>query len=172
MQTAEFDPSEILKSALTISDKVRKLNAQGYTRRQIADLVDRSYQQVRQILVDDDRRAGRRSPAASPQPALASGTPGSGMAEPSAAIFRGVYRLDVDGDGAVRLPPEVQQVLGVRPGGILISELGEDRLVILSGRAAAQKARALVAGLGIDPSRILSEELIAERRAEAARDDG
>jgi hypothetical protein len=70
----------------------------------------------------------------------------------------------------VRLPPEMRSVLGARDGGVLIVELGEDRATILSARAAMAKIRALVSSLNIDPKRVLSEELIAERRAENLRD--
>lgn len=149
-----------------ISDRIRAFHAQGHTRSEIAKLVDRSYQQVRQVLMEDARRAsGGRSPSqAIPTPSNA-----QGVSEPS-ATFGGVHRLNVQPDGSVRLPPEVQAVLGVRPGGVLIAELSEDRLVILNGRAAMARIDAIMAPFRIQGGPLVSEELIAERRAEAARE--
>lgn len=43
----------------SISDRIRALAAQGRSRAEIARLVDRSYQQVRQVLVGDEARARR-----------------------------------------------------------------------------------------------------------------
>jgi hypothetical protein len=158
------DPRAILEGGLSISDKIRRLHAAGYSRARIADLVDRSYQQVRQVLVEDERRANRGR-AAAPRAA-----PRATVQEPAVA-FEGIVRLEVQAGGVIQLPPEVQAALNMRAGGVLIGELGPDRLVILSARAAALKAQALIAGLGNNPDRLLSEELIADRRAEAAREE-
>lgn len=51
----------------TISDRIRALAAEGRSRSEIARLVDRSYQQVRQVLVADEakRRRNRTEPNAS-----------------------------------------------------------------------------------------------------------
>jgi len=149
-----------------ISDRIRVLHAQGHTRSEIAKLVDRSYQQVRQVLVEDERRAGpgRAAPNAIPAPPHP-----QGVSEPPAS-FGGVHRLNVEADGSIRLPPAAQAVLGVRPGGVLIAELGEDRLVILNGRAAMARVDALMAPFRTEGGPLVSEELIAERRAEAARE--
>lgn len=164
---ADFDPQSVVTSNLSVSDKIRRLSAAGYSRRQIADLVARSYQQVRQVLVEDERRAGRRM-AAHSGPDLA--RPAGGVAE-APVTFGGIYRLDVEDGGVVRLPPAVLAALQVSTGSVLISELGEDRLTLLSTGAAWRKVQDLVASLDLAPERLLSDELIAERRQEAARED-
>lgn len=79
--------------------------------------------------------------------------------------------LVVEEDGVVRLPPAVQAALQVSPGSVVISELSEDRLTLLSTGAAWRKVQELVASLNLEPGRLLSDELIAERRREAARED-
>jgi hypothetical protein len=163
MTTASFDPRSIVESELSLSDKIRRLNAAGLNRSEIAKLIDRSYQQVRQVLVEDERR-GQRRQAAAPVPSAH-----AGVREPG-ATFAGVVRLTVEPGGVVRLPPEMRSVLGARDGGVLIVELGEDRATILSARAAMAKIDALISSLNIDSTRMLSEELIAERRAENLRD--
>jgi hypothetical protein len=162
MPDAPFEAQAIVASDLSVSDKIRRLNAAGLSRGEIAKLVDRSYQQVRQVLVEDERRALRRqyvAPSAS-----------RGEVMERSATFPGVVRLEVEPGGVLRMPPDMQKVLGAREGGVLIVELGEDRATILSARAAMAKIDAMISSLNIDRGRLLSEELIAERRAENLRD--
>ena len=149
---------------MTWADKIRALDAAGHTRAQIHKLLGKRYQHVRNVLEGD--KLGRRSAAQIRDTADRE----VGVKE-SGAIFEGIHRLEVGSGGTVRLPQAVQDALGARSGGVLIGELQADRFVILSGRAAALKARALIQGLGLNPERMLSEELIAERRAESARDE-
>jgi hypothetical protein len=47
---------------INISDRIRSLAKAGHSRAEIARIVDRSYQQVRQVLVADEARARRSSP--------------------------------------------------------------------------------------------------------------
>jgi bifunctional DNA-binding transcriptional regulator/antitoxin component of YhaV-PrlF toxin-antitoxin module len=147
---------------MTVADEIRALAAQGLSRAEIARRLGKSYQHVRNVLEGDRLQA-----AAKLSTEEASQWPG--VAEPSATFGR-TLRLNVEEGGVVRLPPEMRSVLGARDGGVLIVELGEDRATILSARAAMAKIRALVSSLNIDPKRVLSEELIAERRAENLRD--
>ena len=91
--------------------------------------------------------------------------------EEASTPFGGAHRLSIDADGTLRLPTEVLGTSGAPAGGVLIGVLEADRFVILSGHTAMDRVRTLVASLGIDPKRTLSEELIAERRAEVAADD-
>ncbi|MDB5445121.1 MAG: hypothetical protein JWQ97_438 [Phenylobacterium sp.] len=164
---ADLDPdsANILASKLSISDKIRRLASLGHSRSRIADLVGRSYQQVRQVLVEDERRA-RRGTSVGPAEPLA---PASGVAE-SQQVFGEVVRLRLESDGVLRLPPEALRVLNVGASGVLIGEVREEGLMIFTPAAALEKARTLFRRLNIDPSRDLVEELIAERRAEAARE--
>ena len=158
----------IVASDRSISDKIRALALDGWSRSEIAGLVGRSYQQVRQVLVEDERRAGRS--AASPAPAgPAQGAPAPGVAEESRP-FGAVWRLQLEADGRVRLPGAVQAALNVRPGSVLICELDGDSLLMLGPRAAWERVRSR---LNLPPAseRDLVAELIAERRAEAARED-
>jgi bifunctional DNA-binding transcriptional regulator/antitoxin component of YhaV-PrlF toxin-antitoxin module len=148
---------------MTVADDIRALAAQGLRRAEIARRLGKSYQHVRNVLEGDKLRAAARSTQTD------EASPGPGVAEPSATFGR-TLRLNVEEGGVVRLPPEMRSVLGARDGGVLIVELGEDRATILSGRAAMAKIQAMVSSLNIDPNRVLSEELIAERRAENLRD--
>lgn len=44
-----------IKDTKTVSDKIRSLNKMGFTRVQIADMLRKRYQHVRNVLVDDER---------------------------------------------------------------------------------------------------------------------
>lgn len=67
------------------------------------------------------------------------------------------------------LPAPIRKSLGLKPGDQLVVEV-EDRSIRLTPRAAlAGRDRGAFARLA-RPGRLLSDELIAERRAEAARE--
>lgn len=150
----------VANSDMTVADKIRALAAAGCSRADIARLLGKRYQHVRNVLEAD--KLPRSSSSSRP---IHEGLEEAGHA------FSGVHRLAVDVEGRVKLPPNVLAALG-GGSGVLIGELDGDRFVILNGRAAALRARDRVMGASRDPSRVLSDELIAERRAEAARADG
>ena len=162
------DVAAIVESGMTVSDKIRALNDLGHTRADIARLLGKRYQHVRNVLEADKLHGVRRQP---PPPSVElphTGLREAGLQE-AGRPYSNLYRLALDDQGRLALPPEVLAVLGGRSG-LLVAELEADRLVILSARAAAQKAQDIVMRHSLDPSRMLSEELIAERRAEAARE--
>jgi hypothetical protein len=144
---------------MSVSDKIRALDQAGYPRTEIARVLGKRYQHVRNVLEADKLHPprARQGAASQRQPASVQEAP---------RPYEGALRLVVEPGGVIRLPPEAQAVLGVREGGVVVAEVGEDRLTLLSGRAAMAKVEALVASLNIDPARILSEELVAARRAE------
>ncbi len=147
-----------------ISDKIRALHAAGCTRGEIARLLKRSPQQVRQVLALDEARRARQSEA-------------RGVAERETPTFEwmdadapAIYRLDIQADGCIRLPPAVEHEMKLHRGGVVIAEFTGDRLVLLSTLAAVKRAQDIVmAAVPADVS--LSDELIADRRREAARED-
>ena len=85
--------------------------------------------------------------------------------------FDEVRRLMIDADGRASLPADVVAALGGRPRGLLVAIAEHDRLVILSNGAAIQRVQNMLASYNSDPTMLASEELIAERRAEALRED-
>ena len=145
---------KVASSTASVSDKIRALDAAGYPRAEIAKLLGKRYQHVRNVLEGDklSRPQGPPSPET------------GGVAEPS-STFGGVHRLAIAGDGAVRLPPEVLAALGLRPGGVVISLLEGDRLVVLSTEAAWRRVQALAAPYVRPGEKLASEELIEERRS-------
>jgi AbrB family looped-hinge helix DNA binding protein len=82
------------------------------------------------------------------------------------------YTLHLGNRGRIVLPAEVRHRLDLKEGDRLILMVeAEGSLCLISAQEAARRARGLLRqmlpGLG---DRCLSEELIAERRAEAARE--
>jgi hypothetical protein len=147
------EAERIAAAPMTVSDKIRALDAAGYPRAEIARVLGKRYQHVRNVLEGDKLQ---RPQHASPAPV--------GVAEPS-SVFGGVYRLEIGPDGTVRLPPEVMAALELRPGGVLISHLEPNRLVILSTKAAWRRVQELAAPYARPGDRLASEELIEDRRS-------
>jgi antitoxin PrlF len=78
-------------------------------------------------------------------------------------------RLKVGPGGRVLIPSDMRAALGVAEGDYLLATLEDGELRLMSGATAVKRAQALVratvAGQGS-----LVDELLAERRAENARD--
>lgn len=145
-------------SGLSISDRIRALAAEGRSRAEIARVVDRSYQQVRQVLVADEARARRNSQNASAV------QPSAGVAEQGAAYQAKSpllpVRLEVDRQGRVQLPRD----WGLVPGSVFIARNFMGDIVLMSAVHASDAAR-----VG-DGTNSVVDDLIAERRWEAMRE--
>ena len=154
--------ARIVGSQMTVSDKIRALDAEGYPRADIARVLGKRYQHVRNVLEADKlhprrERAGVREDHA-------------GVQDPGGQ-FVGTQRLSVEPGGIVRLPPELLAALQAKPGSVVIAEVQDDGVKLFSNSAAWDRVRALVKQIGIDPKRDLVAELLAERRAEVAHGD-
>jgi len=174
MPNAE-DAARIVASRATVSDKIRALNAAGYPRAEIARLLGKRYQHVRNVLEGD--KVGRAASAATggaEEPAVFErddGRPAGRRPSPTARPEfqdrgRGVFRLSVRPDGSVLLPPAVLEALELKGGSGVIARLEGDRLILDGAKETLRKIREL-----IPPWRpgepLASDELIAERRREA-----
>jgi hypothetical protein len=160
--------AQVVGSDMTVSDKIRALDAAGYPRAEIARALGKRYQHVRNVLEADrlhPPRAGRDE-----SPPRTAELSGDGLQE-TGQEFVGTARLKVEADGSVRLPPELLTALQAKPGSVVIAELQPDGVKLFSNAAAWDRVRAMARQFGLDPGRDLVAELIAERRAEAARDD-
>jgi AbrB family looped-hinge helix DNA binding protein len=73
--------------------------------------------------------------------------------------------------GRVVIPAEYRKALGVKVGDHVVIELRDDELRLRSRQAAIKKVQAMVRQYAPDESRSLADELIAERRQEAAREE-
>ncbi len=115
-------------------------------------MLGKRYQHVRNVLEAD------RQKAAAPAPALAAPT------SPTPTRFR----LVVGDDGNLVLTPEAQVALGVRPGSVVIGLMRGESMMLTEGGASNRRARALAMKYAT-PGVSMVDELIAERRREAAR---
>ena len=70
--------------------------------------------------------------------------------------------------GRIVIPAAARALLGIEPGQRLSLEVDEDRLVLEPQATAARRARGMFARLATGTSVV--DELIAERREEAARE--
>ena len=137
----------IVAGLATKSDKIRALGRAGYARSDIARYLDIRYQHVRNVLVraeSQDQRPG--------QPGALAPT-----------------WVDVGTDGRVVIPAPFRQALGIEHGGSVqvMWEAGEIRLL---GRDAAVRRAQNVVSRYVPAGASLADELIADRRAEAARE--
>jgi hypothetical protein len=155
------DAAQFIGSDASVADKIRALAGLGYSRAEIARMLGKRYQHVRNVLEADRAKAE------------ALGKDGQRSTELVEALPDGALRVDnlytlrIDAQGWVRLPAQILSALGIHPGGVLVTELHEEGLEVLSSKEALRRMRA-----GIPQWRpgepLWSEELIAERRREAA----
>lgn len=153
----------------SISDRIRELAAAGHSRADIARMVDRSYQQVRQVLVADEARARRYDVPDTPSDPLQVAERGSTYRHEPASMIGDIARVPIAADGSALLSAEVVARLTGGQGHILIGRFVGEALWMLGPVAAAAKAKeGLPSWQPGEP--MWSDMLIAERRAEAARE--
>jgi bifunctional DNA-binding transcriptional regulator/antitoxin component of YhaV-PrlF toxin-antitoxin module len=82
--------------------------------------------------------------------------------------------LAMSDNGRVLIPVELREKLGFKPKSPIYVEIKDGSLVLTSATQRSAQRRAyfdnLFKELGVDPSTSLSDELIADRRAEAAKE--
>jgi hypothetical protein len=163
----------IVESGMTVSDKIRALNDLGHPRADIARLLGKRYQHVRNVL-EADKLGGREFRRAVPTGGVAEGTRQfEGPASPEREVEDrggGAYRLVVRDDGSVVLPPAVREAFGLRGPGAVLARLEGDEFKLYSAETGLRRARALLAP-HMRPGVSWADELIADRREEQVRED-
>lgn len=170
------DAARIVASQATVSDKIRALNTAGYPRAEIARLLGKRYQHVRNVLEGDKvGRAAARPPGVAEEPTVFERDDERPGRLPSSAPprpeyedrGRGIFRLSVRPDGSVLLPPSVLKALELKGGSGVVARLEGDTFILDGAEETLRKIREL-----IPPWRpgepLAFDELIAERRREAA----
>ena len=160
----------------TIAGKIRALAAAGYARADIARALGRSYQQVRNVLQQDEVRGRSPEPA---RPAAEHGVEENAPAYSAGRddAFRAKYpptiRLVLDKDGGVVLPKSLIEQMRWHPGGVIIAEMGADGLFLMSSNTSGRRVQAMVRDLL--PASAFEESwadsLIEDRRREAAAEE-
>jgi len=78
-------------------------------------------------------------------------------------------------NGRLSIPAKQRKQLGLEDGGMVVARVECGELRVRPVRAALaelqQKVGAMLAAAGVKPGELLSEQLIADRREEAARGD-
>ena len=161
----------------SVADKIRALDRAGVPRADIARFLGKRYQHVRNVLTDPAPAATRPGDAVAPGAAYSVGrVEFSGVGEGASPPLvddrtTATFRLPIDQNGSVPLPPVIEQALGFHRGGVVIAELEADRLILFSSSAALKRVRAMLSDLTLGgPS--MADELIADRRREAAAEEG
>jgi bifunctional DNA-binding transcriptional regulator/antitoxin component of YhaV-PrlF toxin-antitoxin module len=144
---------KVAKPFETKSDKIRALSAAGYERTEIAKFLDIRDQHVRNVLVQSERKKyGELS--------------GSDAAREG---IRNRMRLKVDTAGRILIPSAVRDAMGVGEDGTVLAWLEKGELRLVSPKVALRQAQELARELGV--GRGLADELIADRREEAQREN-
>ena len=155
--------AQIVASSATVSDKIRALDRAGYARADIARLLAKRYQHVRNVLEADKIRPPKQPfdvPAHLPP----------GMEEPKADMFvssQQFFRLLVRPDGSILLPPDVCKALRVGPSDVLVGQLVGQDFSLTDGETSMRRAQEFVRQMIQVGGGSLVDELIADRRREA-----
>ena len=153
---------EVVREPGTKSSKIRKLAAAGHSRADIAKALGIRYQHVRNVLVADEAALERQ--------ATEDSAPSAGRAPLEASALPGApFRLTVDAAGCVRLPADALASLRAQPGSVLVGEMVGPELHLYPLQEAIRRAQALVKEF-VPSGRSLADDLIADRRREAAKD--
>lgn len=155
---------EVVREPGTKSSKIRKLAAAGHSRADIAKALGIRYQHVRNVLVADEAVLERR--------AADDVAPPASVTSVETTVLPGApFRLTVDAAGCVRLPADALAALRAPPGSVLVGELVGTELHLYPLQEAIRRAQALVKEF-VPAGRSLADDLIADRRREAAKDAG
>ncbi len=137
----------------TKSARIRALAAAGVKRADIARYMDIKYQHVRNVLT---------------QPAPRSVTAASAHGEGEAGTDERMH-ITVGPAGRIVIPAALRAKMGVQEGQALVAYLEGGELKLATPATLMRRAQKLVRALIPEDVR-LAEELIAERRREAARE--
>jgi antitoxin component of MazEF toxin-antitoxin module len=169
----------LTSSFSTKADKIRALARENYTRQQIADFLGIRYQHVRNVLVDDERKA---MAALGPVPAdwpsdleTKSATPPQpGMQEPPAkppAEAKRTMKVKLGPRGQLSLPPDMLEALGWAEGETIWVHLENGGEMLLQDvDALTRRVQARVRN-SVPDGVSLMDELREERRLQRERED-
>ncbi len=153
---------ELTAEVRSKSDKIRCLRAAGYERGDIARYLDIRYQFVYNVDTAPRPKATKLPPG-SPDEA-------AGSAELSEPAPNWVWTMIRKG-GVIQVPAGFLESMGVAEGDQVQLALDGDVVRVLSRAAAIREAQELVRRY-VPEGVSLVDELLAERRAEAAREEG
>jgi len=156
---------EVVGPHRTKADKIRALARAGYSRSEIARFLDIRYQHVRNVLVDDltVAAADRHEPSAARLDDQSINTPDSDRLYPT--------KTKLGPDGRVVIPLAFWRAVGLSENDSVMVSLNGDVIELRSLPASIRRAQELVRSI-VPEGVSLVDELLAERREEAKREDG
>jgi hypothetical protein len=166
----------------TVADKIRALAGAGVARADIARFLGKRYQHVRNVLEDDAQSRPQSVADQSGGGYVLGKADLSGVREGPRPFDRDddaiyierrsatAFWLEVKPDGSLPLSKEIADVLGAEPGQKVFAKIRDGRLTLMSADAAMAEAQAIVCKY-IPPEVDLAGSLIADRRAEAEREE-
>ena len=161
----EVEAQHIVGSDATVADKIRRLNSAGHSRADIARLLGKRYQHVRNVLEGD--KLGSTNPGMAESNRRFEHASAEPVVEDRGA---GIYRLLVRDDGSVMLPQSVRQALGLDSGAGVMARLDGEAFTLESGRVVIERVRARLRPYyreGVS----WADDLIAKRRREVEREE-
>lgn len=133
----------ITRGLPTKSAKIRALTAAGsFSRRQIADFLEIRYQHVRNVQVEAPKKA--ETPPQS-------------------------THIEISAGGRIVIPAAIREAMGVKDGDRVVARFEDGELRLMSKQRALQRVRELMRKF-VPPGVSLVDELIADRRREAAQE--
>lgn len=150
------DMQRVVDGLATVSARIRALHAAGYARADIARFLGKKYQHVRNVLMQGP-----------PQ----SRTPDAGAAAPREPGNVTQQRLRIAPNGRLVIPAEMRAAMLIDDSGHLTARVVRGELRMLAPRAAVRKLQTMLRAT-VPAGVSLADELIADRRAEAQREDG
>ncbi len=151
----------VVEGLTTKSDKIRALFLEGYSRSEIAKYLDIRYQHVRNVLVQDGHTKTRLE-----QPAASRGSTDIEPTEVPSSV-----RATVGPGGRIVIPAPYRQVLGLDDGTPVVIRLDGDDIRVTSHATAIRRVQEMIREYVPDDVSLV-DELIAERRREAALEEG
>lgn len=135
----------------SVSDRIRDLDKAGHSRAEIARLLGKRYQHVRNVLEADKLKASPPAKAAAPTKAR------------DDAPTR--FRFIVGKGGTLTLDADAQAALGVKPGSVVIGLMRGESMMLTEGMASARRAQKLAMAMDTGSGSAV-DALFAMRRAE------
>lgn len=163
MNSTNFEFDSLTKGLVTKSDKIRKLGRAGAKPGDIARYLGIRYQHARNVLVDAGLHSGRTAEGFSEE---SSQLPVAQADETT----RVSSWLTVGSSGELTVPAALLAGLGLAPGSRAYVGPSGCGLEVLSREGAMRRLDEIAAKYRV-PGESVVDELIAERRKEAAKED-
>jgi bifunctional DNA-binding transcriptional regulator/antitoxin component of YhaV-PrlF toxin-antitoxin module len=158
MSASEERMAALTRGLPSKSAKIRALHGAGCSRSEIADFIGVRYQFVRNVIVDSERKEGRKDRQANPV------TPGQTRAE-----YGNSAKVELDRDGKLAIPESLLAALGVKAGDKLIACLENGEIRLMTMAKAVSRAQAIVREV-VPEGVSLVDELLEDRRREITRE--